>query len=232
MYKKLRKKFEAFTLAETLITLVIIGVIAAITIPTITAHYQDKERIGKIKKMYGSLGNTMTLVRAQGGSPDLNEVGDDNLLELTNWFNTFILNNMIVTKVCYNKSGCWHEKGVKLLNNSTHPYDNKGIGWGHAVISAVLNDGTFICVDPLANGNIWSYYRVRVNNPSGAGLVMTFDINGSKGPNVMGKDVFVSIFTENGYIPAYKDASDTEKKNDCSKNGQGFSCLIKYLKET
>lgn len=223
---------NAFTLAETLITLVIIGVVAAITIPTLTADYQEKERIAKVKKMYSSLANAMTMVKAQGGSPDLNDVRDDNMADLTDWFDTYIKRNMVVVKTCYNSRGCWSSKGVKLMNKGNHAYNNVGLGWGHAIISAVLNDGTYICIDPLANGNIYGYYKVRVNNPSGAGVVITFDINGEKGPNVMGRDVFISVFTDEGYVPAYKHATQEQIKQDCSASGQGFSCLVKYLKNS
>ncbi len=199
---------KAFTLAETLITLVIIGVIAAITVPTLWADYQEKERIAKIRKMYSALSNAMYLVSINGGSPDLLGVRDDNMADLTMWFDNYIRNKLLHMKeACYNKKGCWAENGVKMMNKGTHPYDNKGVGWGHAVISVVLTDGSFVCIDPLANGNINHYYKVKVNNPSGAGLVITFDINGAKGPNTLGKDVFISVFTNKGYVPAYKNAT-------------------------
>lgn len=226
-------KTKAFTLAETLITLVIIGVIAAITIPMLVADYQEKERIAKIKKMYSALSNAMKLVSVNGGSPDMLGVRDDNMADLTTWFNEYIAKNLLHMKeACYNKKGCWPEAGVKMLNNGNHPYNNKGIGWGHAVISVVLMDGSFISIDPLANGNINHYYKVKVNNPSGAGLVVAFDINGEKAPNTVGKDVFITVFTEDGYVPAYRNATKEEIEKDCSPTGQGFSCLMKYLSKT
>ena len=43
---------RAFTLAEVLITLGIIGVVAAITIPTVVAKYQKEETVVKLKKTY------------------------------------------------------------------------------------------------------------------------------------------------------------------------------------
>ena len=225
-------KFKGFTLAETLLTLVIIGVIAEITVPTLWAEYQEHERIAKVKKMYSVLSNAMNLVRVNGGTPDMLGVRDDNMQDLTAWFEEYINTKMLLMKeACYNKKGCWSEKGVKLLNKSSHPYDNKGIGWGHAVISVILADGSFVSIDPLANGNINHYYKVKVNNASGAGLVLTFDINGEKGPNVMGRDVFVSVFTDKGYVPAYRDATKEQIEQDCSDSGQGFSCLMKYLKK-
>ena len=40
----------AFTLAEVLITLGIIGVVAALTIPTLIANYKKKQAISKLQK--------------------------------------------------------------------------------------------------------------------------------------------------------------------------------------
>ena len=225
-------KIKGFTLSEVLITLAIIGVIAAITVPLLWADYQEKERIAKVKKMYASLSNAMNLVRVNGGTPDMLGVKDDDMQDLTAWFNEYINTKMLLMrKACFNEKGCWSKDGVKLLNKGSHAYNNKGIGWGHAVISFILADGSFVSIDPLANGNVNYYYKVKVNNPSGAGLVLTFDINGEKGPNIMGKDVFVSVFTDKGYVPAYRDATKEQIEQDCSTSGQGFSCLMKYLKK-
>lgn len=43
---------NGFTLAEVLITLGIIGVVAAMTMPTLIQKNQDKELISRIKKTY------------------------------------------------------------------------------------------------------------------------------------------------------------------------------------
>jgi len=48
-------KAKGFTLAEVLITLGIIGVVAAITIPGLVNHYQKKETANKLKKVYAEL---------------------------------------------------------------------------------------------------------------------------------------------------------------------------------
>ena len=100
-------KQRAFTLAETLITLVIIGVVAAITVPTLFANYQEKERIAKIKKMYSALSNAMKLVVVNGGTPEDLGVRDDNMEDLTEWFNEYIGNKLLHMKeACFNKKGC------------------------------------------------------------------------------------------------------------------------------
>lgn len=51
------KKFTAFTLAEVLITLGIIGVVAALTIPALMNQTNDKEFIVAWKKAYSSISN-------------------------------------------------------------------------------------------------------------------------------------------------------------------------------
>ena len=43
---------RGFTLAEVLITLGIIGVVAAITIPNLMTHFQQEQTVTKLKKAY------------------------------------------------------------------------------------------------------------------------------------------------------------------------------------
>ena len=43
---------NAFTLAEVLITLAIIGVVAAMTIPTLISDFQEKVTVTKLQKVY------------------------------------------------------------------------------------------------------------------------------------------------------------------------------------
>ena len=57
------KNKRAFTLAEVLITLVIIGVIAAITVPTLVNSYTQQTYISALKKNYSVLSNAFKLSR-------------------------------------------------------------------------------------------------------------------------------------------------------------------------
>ena len=53
--KNYNKRKRAFTLAEVLITLGIIGVVAALTIPTLISNYQKKVTVAKLKYAYSVL---------------------------------------------------------------------------------------------------------------------------------------------------------------------------------
>ena len=46
------KRQNAFTLAEVLITLAVIGIVAAITIPALVNNYRERVTVTGLKKMY------------------------------------------------------------------------------------------------------------------------------------------------------------------------------------
>lgn len=65
-----RKAFFGFTLAEVLITLGIIGIIAALTIPTLIQKQQEMATVSKLKKAYSTLSQAYTLAVQENGTPD------------------------------------------------------------------------------------------------------------------------------------------------------------------
>ena len=58
---------SAFTLAEVLITLAIIGVVAAMTIPTLTANYNKKVIETRLAKFYSIMNNAIALSEIDNG---------------------------------------------------------------------------------------------------------------------------------------------------------------------
>ena len=65
------KKFIAFTLAEVLITLTIIGVIAAITIPNLMQKWQKEATVTKVKKGYNAITRMATNIKTNTNCNDL-----------------------------------------------------------------------------------------------------------------------------------------------------------------
>ncbi len=61
-------KIKAFTLSEVLITLVIIGVIAAITVPICIENYHQVSVPAKLKKFYSNMNNALSLWYANSGN--------------------------------------------------------------------------------------------------------------------------------------------------------------------
>jgi len=64
------RKFNAFTLAEVLITLAIIGVVAAMTIPTLITKYDEYVTVVKVKKFYSMFSQAYQLAIVEHGSID------------------------------------------------------------------------------------------------------------------------------------------------------------------
>ena len=102
-------KKVAFTLAEVLITLAIIGVVAALTLPSIITDYQKKVTIKKLKTTYNILNNAIEMAKTEYGT-DVNswDMPDtDNKQILSNYFaEHYMLPYLKVVQDCKNASSC------------------------------------------------------------------------------------------------------------------------------
>ena len=67
MVKNIVNKAFAFTLAETLIVMGIIGVVAALTIPNLNSSTGDREKVAKVKKIYSNLNDAIGRAQAVYG---------------------------------------------------------------------------------------------------------------------------------------------------------------------
>ncbi len=224
----LKKRF-AFTLAEVLLTLIIIGVIAAITVPVLQTMVGEQERTAKVRKVYSMFAQAFTFARAAGADMEFEEVDKDQQ-KMNAWYDEFMRPRINTMKVCYDAPGCWNEKDTFYYNGQKIPENRAGIGIGNQIITAVLNDGTTVNMD------MWSTQDKIKNqfgiDPKGAAvMVVYFDINGPKKPNIAGRDVFVMAYSAKiGLVPAYKDKSKTDVDKDCAKNKSGVSCIQRYLR--
>ncbi|MBR6164080.1 type II secretion system protein [bacterium] len=204
---------KAFTLAEVLITLVIIGVIAALTVPTLINKTNNQETVSKLKKTYSTLSQTTNLIIAEEGLPKNNwATTNKNVYDMYKKY----LNN---AKECGYSSNCFSQELRGLYSQSV--YSSKSINSDTSML--VLADGTQILfgsadstcqVNGAGNGTQNGCARVWV------------DLNGMKKPNTFGKDVFEFVLKENGLYPAGCDV------NACNNNNSsGFGCACKVLRE-
>lgn len=82
-------KFKAFTLAEVLITLTIIGIIAAMTIPALMHKYEEQITVTKVKEANSILANAFAMARIKNGDypsflaeqSDLGKTGSEATIE-------------------------------------------------------------------------------------------------------------------------------------------------------
>lgn len=87
------KVLKGFTLAEVLITLGIIGVVAAMTLPSVINHYQKQATALKVKKFYNMMNNAVNRSVVDNG--DINtwypERKSNNYNDNVNFLKTYIL---------------------------------------------------------------------------------------------------------------------------------------------
>lgn len=217
-------KKAGFTLAETLITIGIIGIVAAMTIPTLMTKLKNDRESAILKEDYSILQQMMKMANEEGAMGSI-AVGN-NMDEMKEWFNTYFLPYIKTTSVCYDKAGCW-SKNVKRANGDKY---TNSIGCGAASISFVLYNGSYVCMDDLGD------FRFGVKS-KGTTIGILVDVNGDKQPNVVGEDIFALQFYENELLPGgYHMTKDAVDKN-CSKNCTddrpycGTACTVKAQRQ-
>ena len=217
---------KGFTLAEVLITLGIIGVVAAMTIPTLVSKSQQRQHVVSWRKAYSALAQGVRLMQADEATPDdfvtsFNTQGEREFAYLT-----ALSHYMKLGKICHEgkavEEGCIpKDYPIKALNGLYLGQSMAGLGGGSSCSSTL--DGALICFD--------SY-------------IVYIDVNGYSKPNVAGKDVFAALVDFDKYVvnPAKGNhtgwgAADgvkvglTSGNGTCKKenNDHGFGCSYYYL---
>ena len=95
--KRSKMKNIGFTLSETLITLGIIGIVAAITLPTLMTKLSDARDSAIIKEDYSILQQMMKSANYAGAIE--NNVKPNNLEDLKQWFETTSTNRKIIWQI-------------------------------------------------------------------------------------------------------------------------------------
>ena len=157
------KKHGAFTLAEVLITLGIIGVVAAITLPTLIKNYQKKQTVVQLKRAYSEIQQAIKMSELEHGEISSWGVASTATAEehrkyldeyLIKYFKP-LKKCVPATKECYKGSDVFPEKYVSFISQNGMSY----LAWMHS-----SGDGGWILVD--------------IDGPN-------------KGKNIRGKDFFV-----------------------------------------
>jgi prepilin-type N-terminal cleavage/methylation domain-containing protein len=218
------KSYKGFTLAEVLLTLTIIGVVAALVIPTLMNNAQQAEINSGVQSAYSMLSTALDTVQNNGmvnigTSQDHADNGAD-----------------FINKLC-NVMRCVQtgtDSSLPFASINYLGYKNNGGGPGYITDSssgAVLNNGMYIMqiadwgsCDNDGNGNSF--------NICGE---FNVDINGAAGPNMVGYDVLnfcvaqnpangdYSIVPDGGAFGCYTDSCSTTDGNG------GYGCSYARL---
>lgn len=214
--------------------------VAAVTIPTVVNNIRDRQFHAQWKKAYSAIANAYNLAYADYPVYFEKLSGDTKITAAKElYYNVFSRLNTydycvyqgVKGKVC----DTW---GQGLLTNTTSPHcdslnkdkskefnvEQYACMYNGAGGVAYLRDGTMI----YAHGYLWNYPEFLV------------DVNGTQGPNIVGRDMYIIIFRKNRTIPG---GADGYEFKGCDKNIasvgaaygadrlSGSGCGAKYLLE-
>ena len=197
-----------FTLAEVLITLGIIGIVSAMTIPTLVKNYQTKVRDNQFKKVYATLNQAVLFALTDFGYiPKCyyhTGGGTSSQAECKKFYNK-IAEKMKVVKYCPEKSfenGCIpHYDGLEVVSKENHKndadYDEQY--WNDRVMNNLSGFSTNNIKNKassyvFADGTILIPYTVSY----GMERLFMIDINGIGGENKIGYDLHSFKLEYNG----------------------------------
>ena len=165
------KKIKSFTLAEVLITLVVIGIIAAITVPVVMANHKKTETAAKLKKFYSTFSNAVRLAEIEQGVPSYE--WDFRNAGYTAFFETYL------------------QKYFSYTSAGLISGEEFQAGQPRGLYTVYLNDGTIIGFDNNSPS---------IDNSIPASIDVYVDINGEKNPNILGRDIFHFNINNSGKI--------------------------------
>ena len=215
----------AFTLAEVLITLGIIGIVAAMTLPALITKKQTKELQVGLEKGYSLIGQVIQMMT----------YGEGQTVNYKNYpytaFSPAFDKYLVSVKACPVGSGCL------ILREDETDESGTSIGYDFGdyktynrkanVAGDLMDNGQFL----LRNG-MTLYIE---NHPSK--IYISIDVNGMyKKPNLWGHDLFTFQILDNGkLLPMGAEGTDYEEEEYCSANNttkyNGIACTNKALND-
>ena len=182
---RVRGKKAAFTLAEVLITLGVIGVVAAMTMPTVIKKYNEHVTVNKVKKFYSVMNQSLMLSIKDNGFVD--EWNYTNV----NQFADYIKPYLKIVKDCQTNSGCIGESYKYLNETGSVNYNSNGTNYDYYKL--FLADGTSLWFRIHAKSATTPCVMTDGGTPNVCGLLW-IDVNGKKNQIYWVKIHFHSLY--------------------------------------
>ena len=190
---------KGFTLAETLIVIAIIGIVAALTLPNVIDNYKRKVYVSQLQRVYNLISNAAANLLVEQDVDDLR----DTYLAEEGGPARFMEKYLHTTNVCRrgNLSPCM--ASVYTQNNEyAADWRITQLKYANVTDCATLAIGASVCMSPT------------LDELSGSSF-MVIDVNGKEEPNKAGRDLFTVMLHKNGSL------SDTESPGSCSGGDYG-----------
>ncbi|MBO6087883.1 type II secretion system protein [bacterium] len=198
---------KAFNLSEILITLGIIGVVSALTLPTVIKNYQKYTTVNQLKKVYTVLNQAFKMSEIDN---DIYENWDKvEAIGIVEYSQKYWQHYLKVIKICSNYTDCGYSEALPWMNAINSVKTQKSIGEK----SFIINDGTLITFNT-------------------AGDAIHIDLNAGAGPNRYGRDLFTFYIYNKGVIAAGSHSNPNDYCNKTRTEGNnGEWCSGKIVKD-
>ena len=199
----------AFTLAEVLITLGIIGIVAAMTIPALITNYQKESTVTRLKKAIAVINQAYKQSFDDVGEPD--SAFD---MEAEEYFKQYWAPYIKVLTYCSNPQVCGYDSNNPFITPKNNSANTTLVSQSWRTTFYTM-DG-FLYIVMTAGGN-----------PKRPAFDVLVDINGGAKPNRLGRDVFklVRIPDGGGVQPYGYDRTTYDVDRICAESG--WTCAEK-----
>lgn len=180
---------KGFTLAEVLITLGIVGIVAVLTIPGVMKNYQNRIYTAQLEKVYAQISEATQSI--------MNDEHVDNFYETT-----------ARSADTFDPTSGEPTGGVAYFLTKYFKYIKKNCA--NATDDACLssNEDVYTAIDGSAASGYGSYAIQTVTGAAIGGAYngtnnctsLVVDVNGITGPNIAGRDVFAMDILPNGTV--------------------------------
>lgn len=216
------KKFTAFTLSEIMITVGIIGVISALTVPTLVKNYQTKAQAVQLRKVVNEIESAVDMLITEEGKTSLasTSIAKDNGVD------DFIQSHFKTIKKCSSSKTdeCFASESYMAINGGSRNFSCNGNSY-------ILANSAAICANRVReidvtikdnNGFVSLGGSNKFKTVNGINIELYIDTNGAQGPNIGGRDMFHVYIQPDGRI--YDEANVFGAVCEHRPNGDG--CLL------
>ena len=224
--KKSIKYKKGYTLSETLIAMVIAGVIFTVAFGTMVADYNKNQTTVRLEKMYSTFSQALNPASMNNGAVDSWHIADGTSADSSYaFFEEYLKPYLILSRDCKNSTEGTCDFNFKELNGTENSLNS-------AWTRFYLNDGTFVALQ--TNGN--DKYKV---------VYFYFDTNGKKRLNVVARDIFIyELWIQNDTNPSYvgqflpyghqysrEELISRDNPNNCNSGSNGNYCAALIMKD-